>query len=170
MPANPTNLLPAAVAVFLGWRVFRRVRRNIGRQPLQTKRMMVRIVLYSFLTALLSVASLLFGGTTVLMALAGGLVVGAGLGVYGLELTKFERTPEGRFYTPNRYIGVGVSALLVGRLAYRLILFSGVAGEPPAQPQLMQSPLTLFLFGLLAGYYVAYFTGVLLKGRSLGAS
>jgi len=47
MPANPTNLLPAAVAVFLGWRVFRRVRKNIGRQPLQTKRMMIRIALYT---------------------------------------------------------------------------------------------------------------------------
>jgi hypothetical protein len=162
--------MPAAIAVYLGWRVYRRVRKNIGRQPLRSKRMIVRITLYSFLTVLLGISALLFGGTNVLMGLGGGLVLGAGLGVYGLRLTKFEATAEGRFYTPNRYIGVGVSALLVIRLAYRLILFSGVAGPPSAQPRLMQSPLTLFLFGMVAGYYVTYFTGVLLKGRELGAS
>jgi len=169
MPVNSTNLMPAAVAVYLGWRVYRRVRKNIGRQPLRTKRMVVRITLYSFLTVLLGISAVLFGGTNVLMGLAGGLALGAGLGFYGLHLTKFEATAEGRFYTPNRYIGVGVSTLLVVRLAYRLILFSGLAGQPPAQPQLMQSPLTLFLFGLLAGYYMAYFTGLLLKGRAPGA-
>ena len=29
----------------------------------------------------------------------------------------------------------------------------------------MHSPLTLFIYGLLAGYYMAYFTGVLARSH-----
>src|SRR5689334_20773065 len=57
----------------------------------------------------------------------GGLFVAAGEvyagdGVYLIEIlmqhTKFEATAEGNFYTPHTYIGLAVSALLLGRVAY----------------------------------------------------
>ena len=170
MPASPTSLVPTALVLFFGWRVFRRVRRNIGRQPLRTIRMVTRIVIYTVLTLALGTFAFLFGGSNVLAGLAGGLVLGAGLGLFGVHLTRFEVTDAGRFYTPNRYIGVGVSMLLVARLVYRVIVYSGIGNPPAMQPQIMQSPLTLFLFGLLAGYYMAYFAGVLFRGSKLAAS
>lgn len=43
----------------------------------------------------------------------------AALGVYGLRLTRFERTPTGLFYTPNAHLGIALSLLLVLRLGYR---------------------------------------------------
>jgi hypothetical protein len=36
----------------------------------------------------------------------------------------------------------------------------GGAVPAPGQPQLFQSPLTLFIFGLIAGYYLVYYIGL----------
>lgn len=102
-----------------------------------------------------------------------GLFGGVVLAVIGLRLTKFEATPEGRFYTPNGWIGLGVTALFLGRLAARFFTMSegmiaAQAGAPPFAG-LQRSPLTLALFLLLAGYYVAYFAGVVRKAKRMTA-
>ena len=166
MPVAPVNLVPTILIFVVGWRLYGRFRRNIGRQPLKPKRMIFRICIYAALTVFFAVASLvLVPHLSVFLGLLGGLAPGAALGLYGLHLTRFETTPEGRFYTPNPYMGVGLSMLLVARLFYRYLAFSSAAAQPPPPPQLMQSPLTLFVFGLLAGYYLAYFTGVLVRSR-----
>jgi hypothetical protein len=166
MPAAPTNIVPIFIVCLLGWRMYGRFRRNVGRQPLNPRRMMLRLGVYAVLTLILAAVSLvLTSRLSVFAGLLGGLVPGAALGLYGLHLTRFETTPEGRFYTPNPYMGVGLSMLLAGRLAYRILVLSGATAQPGTQPQLMQSPLTFFIFGLLAGYYMAYFTGVLVRSR-----
>lgn len=92
-----------------------------------------------------------------------GVALGTGLGVYGLRLTKFEQTPRGLFYTPNAHLGVALSLLFVGRIAYRaaqLYFSSGslLVGRPT---DFARSPLTLLIFGVLAGYYVTYAVGLL---------
>ena len=61
-------------------------------------------------------------------------------------------------------MGVGISMLFVARLAYRLTVLYGTSAEP-STPQLMRSPLTMFLFGLLAGYYITYFIGILMRNK-----
>jgi cytochrome b561 len=96
-----------------------------------------------------------------MLALAGGAAVGIGLGVYGLRLTKFEHTPEGMYYTPNAHLGIALSVLLVLRVGYRFAVayFSPEAAAPPPAANL--SPLTLAMFGTLAGYYVSYAVGLL---------
>lgn len=100
------------------------------------------------------------------MLLAGGLVLGVGLGVLGNRLTKFENTPQGLFYTPNAHLGIALSLLLVGRLLYRFVM-TGLpgagAGGPPPNP--MASPLTMGIFGILAAYYVTYAIGLVLWRR-----
>lgn len=47
-----------------------------------------------------------------------------------------------------------------------ILLYGSSSGVDPATPGLLQSPLTFFTFGLLAGYYIVYFIGVLLRSRS----
>lgn len=103
-----------------------------------------------------------------------GLVCGFALGVplawWGVELTRFEVTPEGKFYTPNTWIGLGLTLLLVGRVTYRLTALWGAApldGQMPPEP--LQSPLTLVMFGLTAGYYVVFSAGVAMRGKELRA-
>ena len=156
------QLLPALVVPFVIWRVYARVRRNVGRQPLRPKRMIARIVFFSIITVLAGAASLLYLPS--LAALGGGLLLGVPLALVGLRLTRFEQTAEGKFYTPNTYIGIAVTMLLVGRIAYRMTaLFGATAAGGQIPPALFQSPLTLIFFGVTAGYYIAYYAGILLR-------
>lgn len=142
-----------------------RFRRNVGRQTLRPRRLITTICIYSVLSVLIGAGALLtssnlfvFGGLLV------GVLLGAGMGLYGLHLTRFEPTPSGLFYTPNPYMGVALTTLLVARLAYRAMVLSTPASRANA-PHAFNSPLTTFLFGLLAGYYVAYYIGVLVRSN-----
>ncbi len=89
------------------------------------------------------------------------------LAFVGLKLTNFETTAQGRFYTPNPYIGTALTVLLAARLVYRLIVLSNSSQNPTQPPPLMQSSLTLCVFGILAGYYMAYYIGVLARSKTL---
>ena len=110
-----TSILIGALAL---WVLYRRVRRNIGRQPLNARRMGGRIVLLAVIAVLM--ASGATRDVELLGALLAGIAGGAALGWLGLRHTKFEATVEGKFYIPHTYIGVLVSALLLSRIAYRL--------------------------------------------------
>jgi hypothetical protein len=158
------QLVPALVIPFIAWRVYMRARRNIGRQPFRPTRLKVSIGIFSVLTLVFGVVIL--SHLPALAGMAGGLVLSLPLAWWGLHLTKFEDTPQGKFYTPNTAIGLTVTALLIGRILYRVLV---VAAAPELQtaaaPLPFQSPLTFFLFGLSAGYYIAYQTGVLIRSH-----
>ena len=156
-----THLLTVLLVVALvAWRVYARIRRTIGRQRLTKVRPWITVVVFPLIFVLLLATSLAHPATGV-AAIAGALV-GAGLGVLGTRLTKFEVTPAGLFYTPNAHLGIALSLLLVLRLGYRFVMLQ--VSAPPLAPQSMQlgnSPLTLAIFGTLAGYYVTYAIGLL---------
>ncbi|HUD49217.1 MAG TPA: hypothetical protein VMR33_20480 [Candidatus Baltobacteraceae bacterium] len=159
------NFVPVVVGALVVWRIYSRMRRNIGRQPLRPKRLVTRIVVYAVLTCLIAVFSVMH--PSLLLGLGGGLALGLPLAWVGLKLTQFEANAEGRFYTPNSYIGSALTILLAARLAYRLIALSNIAAAPAQPPALMHSPLTFCVFGLLAGYYMAYYLGVLARSRKV---
>lgn len=161
----------------LGLLYYRRLRRFIGRQPIRTRRMAVRV-------ALLAVVLLFFGSLAVhqpqlLAWLGGGAFAGALLGGIGLRLTRIEVSDEGDFYTPNTWLGMAVIALLIGRLVYKYLVImpqmASAAGSPQAgQSALLQAytqhPLTLLIYGLVIGYYLAYFGGLLVHHRRVLAA
>ncbi|MFI4969213.1 MAG: DUF1453 domain-containing protein [Lysobacterales bacterium] len=164
---TPQALAPAAVAVLVMLSLYYwRFRRLFGRQRVQPARMKFRI---AFLL-LVGVLLMLRGMTQpdIAIAAAAGLAGGVALALLGLRLTRFESTPQGRFYTPHGGIGLALSALLVGRLAYRFFVIGpalqaahGAGADPFGGFQ--RSPLTSAMFALLIGYYVAYYAGVLIK-------
>ncbi len=155
-----TILIAAAVLLIL----YRRFRRNFGRQKLRPKRMLFRIVVLA-IVCVLALASP-FRSFTGDAAAAGGAVIGIALGLWALMHTRFENTADGRFYTPNGYIGMIVVALFLGRLIYRFIVVYALmhqAVQQAAQNPQMQSspcdayqhsPLTVVLYFLLAWYYI----------------
>ena len=158
MPATfDTHLLIViACTALVVWRVYARVRRAIGRQRLSPVRPWITIVVFPLILALILAARLLHPVTAA--SVIGGCAVGIGLGRLGTRLTKFEATPAGLFYTPNAHLGIALSLLLVLRLGYRFIILGHI------DPQTMQpgaSPLTMAIFGTLAGYYVTYAIGLL---------
>jgi hypothetical protein len=154
-----TFLVPAGIAVLVGWRVYSRIKRMVGRQRLSRVRPWVTLCVFPLLIALLLVASA--SHPLAALALAVGVLGGAALGWYGLRLTKFEQTPLGLFYTPNAHLGIALSLLLVGRIGYRAAyLYFVPQAIPEGTSVFVRSPLTLLIFGTLAGYYIAYAIGL----------
>ena len=141
----------------MAWGIYRRIRRNIGQQRLRPVRITISIVIF----LLISLAFLNFSlhDMRLLAGMGGGLLLGAGLGFVGLKLTRFETTDAGHFYTPNVYIGMTVSVLFIGRLLFKYFVQPSVPSIGNNQIPAF-SPLTLFLFGLTAGYYIVYYIGL----------
>ena len=163
VPVNPSAFLIVGVAILIAWRMYSRVRRLIGRQRLSRVRPWVSVTLFPALVLLLAFASL--AHPEGIAALVVGLAAGAALGMWGLKLTKFERTPEGLFYTPNLHLGIGLSLLLAGRILYRLgQVYLGVSAGGTSI-DFARSPITLVIFGTLAGYYVRYAIGLIAWSR-----
>ena len=163
-PLNPTSAaIFAGVAGLIGWRMYSRIRRMIGRQHLAPRRPWVTVIVFPLLMLTLGIGAFHQSATT--FALLAGIGIGVALGIYGLQLTKFERTSEGLYYTPNAHIGIALSVLFAGRVLYRLAQ-TFLDGPVPAPPgQIASSPLTLTIFGTLSGYYVSYAIGLLRWSR-----
>ena len=156
---SPSGLVLLLVVPLVLWRIHARIRRLVGRQRLSRVRPWVTLVLFPALVALLALAA--HAQPQRLLWLAAGLAVGALLGRYGLKRTRFEATPGGLFYTPNAHLGIALSLLLVGRVAYRLFeVYALGLAAPDDLSGFAASMLTLALFGVLAGYYVSYAIGL----------
>jgi hypothetical protein len=163
----PLVLIP--VVAFLVWR---RVRMQFGAQPIRRKRMIARIVMFGVVAVLIAVTGL--HNPMLLSGLAGGLAGGVALGLAGLRFSRFEVHPvKGDCYVPNPYIGALVTALLVVRLLWRLAMLTPQMQDPTRAtppihgPDLGQSPLTLAMFGLFVGYYICYYTGLLIHHQRI---
>jgi hypothetical protein len=155
-----TLLLPAGIAALVGWRLYSRFKRMVGRQRLSTFRAWLTACSFPLLVALLLLRSLFHPYSA--LALVAGLAAGTALGLYGLRLTNFEQTPLGLFYTPHAHLGIALSLLLVARIAYRAVqLYFASEAIQAGSLTFARSPLTLLIFGALAGYYVAYAAGLL---------
>jgi hypothetical protein len=154
--SHPSTLLvPAGVVVLIGWRVYSRLKRMVGRQRLSRVRPWLTVGLLPLLVALLLLRSLTHPSAA--LALAAGLAAGVALARYGWARTRLENTPLGLFYTPNAHVGIALSLLLVARLLYRAGQLYFFSVETQASSiAFLQSPVTLLIFGTLAGYYVAY--------------
>jgi hypothetical protein len=167
---NPPSLVVVVLVPLLAWRIYKRVRRNIGRQRSRLWRHWAGTVLCPLLLAVLALGAM--HSLPAEEALLGGIAGGLALGFYGLRLTRFEHEGNQFFYTPNPYLGVGLSLLLVGRIAWRMVELYETQGHlTPASGDVARSPLTLLMVGLVFGYYAAYSLGLLRwRRRSPGAA
>ena len=159
---NSSNLATTvAVTAVVAFGIYRRVRRNIGRQTLTAGRQIFRMVFFTLICAILAFPHLREPAAEAYML--SGLLVGAAVGWFALRHTEFAATPEGYFYTPHLYIGIAVTALFVGRLLYRVVLaYDAMSHAPPGTaPTPDNNPLTLGILFLTASYYIVYCTGLL---------
>lgn len=149
-----------SLGVLVAWRVYARFRRMIGPQRLSKYRGPITLAVFPALVLLVALPSLAHPINLLWLAIA--LGCGAALGRFGLRRTQFEAIPgKGFFYTPNAHLGIALSSLFVVRLAYRAVeVFVFAPSEPRSAAEFAQSPLTLFAFGLLAGYYISYAVGL----------
>ncbi|MBG9388310.1 hypothetical protein [Caenimonas aquaedulcis] len=158
-PHDTTTVTLLALMPLLVWRMIVRVKRMVGRQRAGRIRPWVTLVIFPLVLALFSF--LAKDHAQRLWWLAGGVACGLGLAVWGLKKTVFEATPTGLFYTPNAHLGIALSLLLVGRLVWRMVeVFTMDAAAMQQPDEFTRSPLTLLVFGLLAGYYIGYAFGL----------
>ncbi len=176
MPHDLHGLLRAlGITLLVAFILYRRIRRVIGRQRVRTTRLWIRVGIFTILGGVI----LFFGAGSLNNWIGAGLggVLGVAIAYYALRHTAFESTPDGFFYVPNLYIGLGLSALLIGRLAYRFLgatlLQSAAAPDqpPPRNPfaHTFDNPFTIGLFFVTAGYYVCYYVGILRHFQKLDA-
>jgi hypothetical protein len=165
--AMTPNMIYALMIPLMAFAVWRRVRGSFGRQPIRRKRMIARIVSFSVIGGLLALSGL--HNLRLLEGLLGGVLGGAALGTVGLRLTRFERDAAGQdLYIPNAWIGGLLTVLLIGRLAWRFLVAMPQLQDPAmahSAPAMGNSPLTLAIFGLMIGYYICYFAGLLVHHR-----
>ena len=117
---DPKLLTPVLLTAFIAWMLYRRMRRNIGQQRVALKRMWLRIGIFSVIGVLVLFTSM--RNAQLAEAMVAGVAAGVLLAWFGLRHTKFETTAQGSFYTPHTYIGLFVSALFLGRIAYRFLM------------------------------------------------
>jgi hypothetical protein len=166
------QLVTAAVVLFV---VYRRFRRNFGKQLLRRVRMTIRLVVLSCVGLLL--LPLALRATETALVIAGGLAVGIGLGVWAAKHLRFEKHDDKLYYIPHTYAGMIVTALFLGRFLYRFVtmysrytaLSAGSDAPPPDAgfDALYANPLTLSILFVLIGYYVYYYVYVLWESRHL---
>jgi hypothetical protein len=157
--------------------IYRRFRRLFGRQQLRRGWMIFRVALLSVIGALLLIPS--FFSQELAMALIAGVAIGVGLGIWGAKHTRFEGHDGVLYYIPHTYAGMVVSALFLGRIVYRIVVasrsaMSVAATDPNLGPgdfggfgSLYHNPITFFVFFILIGYYVYYYSYVLWESKHL---
>jgi hypothetical protein len=165
------NAIPLIVAPLMVFAVYRRVRGSFGPQLIRPRRLTTRIALFSAIVGLMMLSGL--QDIRLAEGALGGAVLGASLAILvGLRLTRFETAADGAdYFVPNPWIGGVLTALLLGRMAWRFLalapaLATGAAASAQG-PAPGNSPLTMLVVGLTVGYYLAYSAGVLLHHRQL---
>lgn len=164
------SALTAALVLLI---IYRRFRRNFGRQALRPKRMIVRMMIFAIVGILLAPAAL--RSMEGALAIGVGLALGLGLGVWAGQRTRFERHQDHLHYIPHTYTGMVVSALFLGRLIYRFVIphegyspmDAAAHGPAAALGSIYGNPLTLGIVFVLIGYYLYYYSYVLWQSNHL---
>jgi hypothetical protein len=144
----------------------------IQRYRMGTARRLARLWVTTLNLALMAFSVLLFltGAAVTAMwvpnAFGGaiaGLVVGTGLGLVGLVLTRWEPTAATLHYTPNRWLVLVVTFMVSARVLYGFwrswkAVEAGVYGTQMVLA--FGIPQSLAVGGAVIGYYVAYGWGV----------
>jgi hypothetical protein len=93
-----------------------------------------------------------------------GMGVGGILGLLGLAITRWERRPEGLFYTPSRWLALIIVFAIASRVLYGWWRATHPGNGPPGDQHWLitasGTQLSLAVAAGLIGYYLVYSIGV----------
>ena len=120
------------------------------------------MLLASLLLFLASMAVTQFWWPGAISYAVGGVVAGLLLGWLGLWASRFEYTPQGLFYTPNPWIVLSLTLLVVARIVMAMVeMWRYWRGTDALGLLPVLDHASLFaVAGLLLGYYLAYAWGL----------
>jgi hypothetical protein len=159
--------------------IYRRVRRNIGWQELNPRKLVIRTCIF-FIIGLV----FLSGGLTHPISLISdvvGILAGILLAYYGAALTTFEKREKHFYYRPNTWIGSTVTFIFLARLIYRFygmytsgILTTAASNQQPSSYQNISTAVgsswTAGLLLIMFAYYIFYYLILLKKKKQLTQS
>lgn len=93
----------------------------------------------------------------------GGLAIGYVLGVAGLWLTRWEPTPAGLYFTPNRWLVLGIMLVLTGRILFgfwRAWHAWSASLDHVSWAAAAGLARSMAAGGVVLGYYFVYWIGV----------
>lgn len=156
MALHPTTATTLIVLLpLLAWRMRSRYRRLVGRQRTSRYRPWISTGICSVLLGLIVWAA--WGHWPALGALAAGLAAGGLLSRWAWTNTRLEPTPQGLYYTPHTRLGIALSLVFLARIAWRVVEIIWLRPESESGLHaFVASPLTLAVFGLMAGHTVGY--------------
>ena len=145
----------ALIAVYILYRVYRRIRRNFGWQRLQSRRLQVSTAIL----AVLGIVLITLGAsqTNSLISDVAGLAIGVILALCGAAITRFEQREGSLYYLPNTWIGAIVTLLFFGRIVYRIYVATmqtDFAGMDKMRG--ITGGWTAGLMMIMISYYIAY--------------
>ena len=166
-------LLPLLLIVLIPVAIVRRYQVGTSRQRARGWLAAINIagLALSSVLVLASAAVMTYWVPDALGYTAGGLAAGAMLGLAGLRLTRWERTPSGLHYTPNRLLLLGITLVVSARILYGVWRMweswrRGVAGESWFVEAGLEGS---FAAGaVVLGYYLVYWIGG--RRRAAGVS
>lgn len=156
--------------------IYRRVRRNIGWQELNPRRLVVRTCIF-FIIGLIFLSVGLTHPISLISDVAG-IIAGILLAYYGASLTTFEKREKHYYYRPNTWIGSTVTFIFLARLIYRFyrmytsgLLTTSVSNQQPSSYQnigaAVGSSWTAGLLLIMFAYYIFYYLIILKKKKQL---
>jgi hypothetical protein len=169
------SIVTIILSIFILYRIFLRVRRNIGWQQLNPGKMQVLIAIF-FIIGLIFLILGAFHPIS-LVSDAAGILIGAIIAYYGADMTRFDKRDGHYYYRPNAWIGSLVTAIFLGRLIYRMYeMFTlGNLGGPQGGLSLTDklatmgynadAPWTSGLLLIMFAYYVMYYIILLRKQK-----
>ncbi|MFT8361661.1 MAG: hypothetical protein ABF608_00665 [Sporolactobacillus sp.] len=167
----PNSYFSIYLIAIIGLILYRRIRRNIGWQPLRSRKMESRLVICSIISLLL-----LYGNLRYPIGLASdvlGIVLGLVLGFIGMLYTTLKTVNGETLYRPNTWIGSVVTLLFLFRFGFRIIAMLQIGSDmngsekgTNALQTLGGNSWTAGLMLILFAYYIAYY-GLLIRRQHL---
>ena len=102
-----------------------------------------------------------------------GFVSGSLLGLLGLVVTRWEKTPIAIYYTPNRWLVLLITLAVAARMVYgfwRIWHAWHTSGHDSPWLASAGIPGSMLVGAVVLGHYLTYFAGVLWRLRSYGPS
>ncbi len=174
----PLLLLPLAVLAFvtlmmllLPWSIFQRYRAGTARRLARGWVALLNVFGIGF-SAGLFLTTAAIGSVWIPGALAysvSGLGVGGALGLFGLVLTRWEKSRDGLHYTPNRWLVLSIVLAVALRLCFGLWRgWRAWHASPHDESWLAASGFagSMSAGALVLGYYLAFWIGVWIRVRN----
>lgn len=161
------NMVIILISIFIIYRVYLRVRRTIGWQQMNPRKMRIWLVVFSIIGLLFLVQGV-FHVDTLISDLAG-ILIGVIVAYYGTILTHIEQRDGHWYYRPNNWVGSLVTFLFIGRIIYRLydMYMQSSQGGLANMGFNANSSWTSGLLLIMFAYYFVYYLNLLRKQRHL---